>query len=604
MAVLWNNGSGGAWETTANWTPTKPTGLDDALINVAAIGAQVYQVTVGATDSVNAVTVNTPKAELRIFPGGRLNVASSLDIMSGTFDLEGIMAGGILTQEAGGVFLGNGGTLSSVFLSGTLTIPNASGSVHIVNALTPVGGTGTINLTGDSSRLLIDDAKPVADLVINVGALSTTGIIDGPIGNNLPAMVLDGTSRIMQTAAGSSFLLAGTTVDNFATMTLGASQGNFSSSSEEFDNNGVIAVSVGEIGSFSNNVFKNIGSISVTSNGLLTISASSGSNTGVISVSNTGQVTLQQPMLGSGTIQLSSGGTLDAQNVIGTVQFQDGAAELVKLRAPGAFTGTLAGFSGTDKIDLVRINANQVLFNANTLTVRNSGAPVASLVIPGNFASNGFITVPDGASGTFIELVAACFAEGTAILSAHGPVPVERLRAGDAVVAVRSGRLAPIVWVGYRRVACDAHPAPFEVWPVRVRRDAFGPGMPVRDLLLSPDHSVFVEEVLIPVRDLVNGTSIVQERMASVTYYHVELARHDVVLAEGLPAESYLDTGNRGAFENGGGAVALRADFTARIWDRAACAMMVRGGETWERVRNALANAVSQTHKVRSETNR
>jgi hypothetical protein len=36
-----------------------------------------------------------------------------------------------------------------------------------------------------------------------------------------------------------------------------------------------------------------------------------------------------------------------------------------------------------------------------------------------------------------------------------------------------------------------------------------------------------------------------------VTYYHVELAAHDVILAEGLLCESYLDTGNRAAFVNG-----------------------------------------------------
>ena len=56
-------------------------------------------------------------------------------------------------------------------------------------------------------------------------------------------------------------------------------------------------------------------------------------------------------------------------------------------------------------------------------------------------------------------------------------------------------------------------------------------------------------EVLVPVRLLVNGTSIRHERVATVTYWHIELPAHAIVLAEGLPAKSYLDTGNRGAFE-------------------------------------------------------
>jgi hypothetical protein len=63
---------------------------------------------------------------------------------------------------------------------------------------------------------------------------------------------------------------------------------------------------------------------------------------------------------------------------------------------------------------------------------------------------------------------------------------------------------------------------------------------------------VFVDGVLIPIRYLVNGRTIAQEKVDAVTYYHVELPRHDVVLADGLPCESYLDTGNRGAFAEAG----------------------------------------------------
>jgi hypothetical protein len=86
------------------------------------------------------------------------------------------------------------------------------------------------------------------------------------------------------------------------------------------------------------------------------------------------------------------------------------------------------------------------------------------------------------------------------------------------------------------------------VWPVRVRAGAFGARRPHRDLVLSPDHAVFVDKVLIPVRYLLNGATIVQEPVDVITYWHVELARHDVLFAEGLPCESYLDTGNRALF--------------------------------------------------------
>jgi hypothetical protein len=73
-------------------------------------------------------------------------------------------------------------------------------------------------------------------------------------------------------------------------------------------------------------------------------------------------------------------------------------------------------------------------------------------------------------------------------------------------------------------------------------------GAPRRDLFLSPDHAVFVDGALIPVRYLANGATIVQERRDQVSYWHVELDRHAVILAEGLACESYLDTGNRASF--------------------------------------------------------
>jgi hypothetical protein len=158
---------------------------------------------------------------------------------------------------------------------------------------------------------------------------------------------------------------------------------------------------------------------------------------------------------------------------------------------------------------------------------------------------------------------------------------VEALRAGD-MVATATGMALPVVWCGHRQVDCRRHPSPAAVRPVRIAAHAFGPGRPARPLRLSPDHAIFAEGVLIPVKHLIDGHTIRQIDVPRVTYHHIELPRHAVVLAEGLPTESYLDTGDRLAFA--GDATALHPAWGSEARD---VALRVTGPEV-ERVRAQL----------------
>jgi hypothetical protein len=83
----------------------------------------------------------------------------------------------------------------------------------------------------------------------------------------------------------------------------------------------------------------------------------------------------------------------------------------------------------------------------------------------------------------------------------------------------------------------------------------------------------------------------VQRPAASITYYHIELARHSVILAENLPTETYLDTGGRAAFENAT-FTTLHPDFhpnVGEIWHTKACAPLIGTEAQLKRVRARLA---------------
>ena len=143
-----------------------------------------------------------------------------------------------------------------------------------------------------------------------------------------------------------------------------------------------------------------------------------------------------------------------------------------------------------------------------------------------------------------------CFVSGTRIKTAGGAVEVQHLAIGDLVITA-SGALRPVTWLGHRTIDCRSHPSAADIMPVRIAAHALGSNCPIRDLFVSPGHAICIDifgEVLIPAGALVNGSTIQQIEVASLTYWHVELDSHDILLAENLPCESYLEMGNRGFF--------------------------------------------------------
>jgi hypothetical protein len=308
--------------------------------------------------------------------------------------------------------------------------------------------------------------------------------------------------------------------------------------------------------------------------------------------------------LDSGTLKLGSAGAAGSGAIIfsGTV---DHTVEFAKAAAP---TTVFLDFASDDHINVTDLTfdgateaqsvVRQSLATDTYVATFQEGASSIQLNFdsPTTLTTASFVLSQNGA-GTEI---AACYVKGARILTQRGEVAVEHLSLGD-IVTTAFGGSRPIIWLGHRRVDISRHPDPATVRPVRVCADAFGKGLPRRDLWLSPGHNVASEGALIPISCLINGRSVAQIEQVTVEYWHVELDAHDVILAEGLPAESYLDCGNRTAFANGGAFVEAHPDFRPRDWAETCLPLMTKGPAVTATKARLLARLAEIGHLIDRE---
>jgi hypothetical protein len=265
---------------------------------------------------------------------------------------------------------------------------------------------------------------------------------------------------------------------------------------------------------------------------------------------------------GGGTIELGHGATVDILGAVAagiTFRFEDGNDNVLEIggvskTTPTGFAGTITGYVPGDTIMLPNVPsfaggiATTATYNvaSGVLSITVGDPVIINLNVPGFMATSGPIGISP--SGDGIELV-ACFLPGTQIATLSGDIPVERLVVGDQV-RTASGGVQPIVWIGVGRVLATPGRRNAAT-PVTVSKGALGDNIPNRDLRLTKGHSLYLDGILIPVEFLVNHRSIFwDDRAQEVTIYHVELASHDILIADGAPAESYRDDGNRWLFQN------------------------------------------------------
>ena len=463
---------------------------------------------------------------LNIDSGAAWTLASATILVPGvTLTNAGTLTGpGYLTFSG---ILSNSGVIASSGATGIAARPDQAST--IVNAGTIAGGTDAVLFAaGFANRLILDPGAAFSGIVDGGNTIGSTVISTLEFGSSASAGTLSGIgsqyagfgqiaidTAASWTLAGSNSLAAGYTLTNAGTLTL------------------LNATLTGGGG--------------IVNNGGIVIDPSS------VAISS---------LTGTGTTTIAAGSTLD---VTGTISAGE---TIVFIANPGTlafdptqFAGEIDGFQAGDTIDLTGVTdaTSATIVNSDTLQILRSGHPAIDLTLGANsnLVTASFAITAAGVLTT----TAPCFCPGTLIRTDRGDVAVEALTIGDTVVTA-SGAKRPIKWIGYRHMDLTRHPAPHRAQPICVCAGAFGHRQPSRNLFLSPEHAVLRDGLLIPIRLLVNDASIVRETRASVTYYHIELETHDILLAEDLPVESYLDTGNRGMFSNAGCPLQLHPDLT------------------------------------------
>ena len=246
---------------------------------------------------------------------------------------------------------------------------------------------------------------------------------------------------------------------------------------------------------------------------------------------------------------------------------------------------TIDGFAAGDLFDFTGIGsvgASAAIEGGNTLVVSNGTVSQDLTLDPsGNYAST-WTVVSDGSGGSIV----ACYCHGTRIAVPGGETAVEALGIGDAVLTA-AGAVKHVRWIGRRRYGAADVAAHRAARPIRIRAGALAAGVPHRDLLVSPEHALSLDGVLVPTRQLVNGVSIVRcDAHAEVAYFHIELAEHEIILAEGAAAETFVDCDSRAMFENAAEFARLYPNEPVRRW--AYCAERVEEGEQLEAIRRRL----------------
>ena len=540
--------------------------------------------------SVSNASTGTSSGTLTVDTGGTVGTSFLMEGAGGTINVTGSVtatSGVTIGQVGTGLAMMTVSSLGVVTDSGNFFVGNVTQGTLAVDAGGLVTGTGGNTLQIEDSSTLTVNGGTLAgfgDIVVGLFGAASAGTLDVVGGGTV-----EGTAVTVQNEgllqAGSLSIGGAITSGEIGTLAIDTG-GTVLVSTVTLGTGGVIDLSGGVLDPITMDV---TGAGMINGSGPLDANVSFAASTDSLTYSSAGNtLEIVGSVTGAGTLVLATSSDIQldvAPDGEQTVQFGPGTETLI-LATPALNTTAFA--------DMTAVGLGDQIDFGGGLTVSTIGyaAGTDGQDVTVDFASGGAITLDNvqftgGATGFKIVtdssngdsgIQAACYAAGTRIATMRGEIAVEDLRVGDLVQTVLGEASAPIIWIGRREVDCARHPKPRQVWPVRVAAGAFGPGRPHTDLLLSPDHAVYVNDVLIPIQHLINDTTIMQIPMDRITYYHVELPQHDVVLAAGLPAESYLDMRDGSNYANRPGPTRVYPDFSARMWEAFGCAPLIVTG--------------------------
>ena len=540
---------------------------ENVLANFNALQSDAAVSTIDVTnsfDTTSALLINAgPGLELSDGStnfGGPVSGAGTLQMESGTFELNDNLQISVSTWSLADL---NSSDTASISLAGDLTyggtfLDGYNGYINLDGHV--------LTLSGDNSMLGGWANGPTGSLIVtgtaDVSTLAVGGDVvledRGSITQNsfLDLGLTNGDTAELKVDSGADYLLKGSGIyDGSSGTTLLNNEGTFEVSGDGQESTiqtavkttGTFAIDGGALLDLSGSTLTNDGLVTVGDDATLKVAGSVGADTsdvGRFDIEKNGTIEFGAAVADDQTVTFDSDGT-------GTLRLDD----LVQFNAAikGVEAGDTifisdAGLGNFSSITDATVGTYNATTDTTSVVLDDNGNTVATLLFDGNYAADSFSVTPVGGAVAITD--PPCYCRGTLICTERGEVAVEDLAIGDKVMTM-SGAAQPIKWIGQRNVIAR-YSDRLRAWPIRVKANALAEGVPSRDLLVSPDHALLIDGILIQAGALVNGVSIVRETDVPevFTYFHVELNDHALIFAENTLAETFIDNVDRLGFDN------------------------------------------------------